>query len=75
MDIEAIYDAIDSAIGDPGEAEVEILIRLGRQLHEFGGLSAMIDAAQQVASRDQNDYGRRISLLDRAWDGVGEWLS
>ena len=46
--------------------------RLGEQAFTItGGTDGMRDVAERVADRTPALYGRRLSIMDGAWDGVG----
>ena len=46
--------------------------RLGQQAFTItGGTDGMRDVAERVADRTPALYGRRLSIMDGAWDGVG----
>jgi hypothetical protein len=45
--------------------------RLGKRLHEIGGLTAMQNACDRVGGRDERRWGQRVSIMDARWDGVG----
>lgn len=53
------------------EALCYALRRLGKRLHEIGGLNAMIEACDRVADMDERRWGKRTSIMDHRWDGIG----
>lgn len=58
------------------EALCEAIARLGERLNEIGGLRAMHEGMRFVENSDKSDdWGRRISVLDKRWDGIGGWLA
>lgn len=48
---------------------------LGVRLHEMGGVKLMTDACYRVAEADPSTTGRRLSVVDAQWDGIGDWIS
>lgn len=48
---------------------------LGRRLHEIGGTALMRDVCHRVSALDPANQGRRIDIMDKRWDGIGEWLA
>jgi hypothetical protein len=44
--------------------------RLGEALAAMGGTALMLEVAEQVSDRDPANAGRRLSLVDHAWDGI-----
>ena len=47
--------------------------RLGQRLHELGGLSAMRGACDR-----QEDFPHgmhRVSIIDKRFDGIGDWIA
>lgn len=54
----------------------EMVKTLGRHLYRLtGSFDAMQEAAERVADRDPPRYGRRASILNSAWDGIGGWAA
>lgn len=47
------------------------LAEIGNQINDKGGFSLM----QKAFKRVHNKSGRRGSYLDRAWNGIGEWMA
>ena len=47
----------------------------GERLYEIGGLGLMQDVLYRVAARDPDREARRMAIMDRRWDGIGEWRS
>lgn len=45
--------------------------RLGKRLYEVGGLEAMTDACDRVAEMDEAHWGKRTSIMDHRWNGIG----
>ena len=46
--------------------------RLGEVLFSItGSTEKMQPVLERVASRDPESYGRRASIIDKAWDGIG----
>lgn len=43
----------------------------GERLFEIGGLTLMQDALYRLAARDPANYGRRVAIMDKRWDGIG----
>lgn len=48
---------------------------LGKRLHEIGGARLMHDVCDRVAALDPPHEDRRIDLIDKRWDGIGEWVA
>lgn len=44
---------------------------LGERLHEIGGQQLMTEVLDRVAERDPEHWGRRVSIMDHRWDGIG----
>lgn len=45
----------------------------GRHLYRLlGSTTAMGDVLERVAERNPRQYGRRASIIDHAWNGIGE---
>lgn len=49
--------------------------QLGKRLHEIGGLNAMQEACERVANIDEPNWGRRTNIMDKRWDGIGNWVA
>jgi len=50
--------------------------RLGQKLyHLTGSLEPMQDLAERVAGRDPKSFSSRIDILDKRWNGIGDWWS
>ncbi len=65
--------AFDDLVRDPIRYSLRQGVkRLGRELHRLGGLDAMSRAIDRVADMDPRHSGRRISIMDSAWNGIGE---
>lgn len=65
--------AFDELVRDPIHYALRQGVkRLGRELHRLGGLDAMGAAIERVADMDLRHSGRRMSIMDSAWNGVGE---
>ena len=61
---------------DPAGAALRWTVRLiGERLHELGGMRLMVDACQRLADRDEPNWGRRTSIIDAGWNGIGDWIS
>lgn len=66
--------AIAALVVDPIDAACRQAVRrVGQRLHDLGGFDAMSTAADRMAERDPVRAGRRASLLNHAWDGIGSW--
>ncbi|MBK3397643.1 MULTISPECIES: hypothetical protein [Methylobacterium] len=51
----------------------ETVIHLGRQIFRLSGSTdAMRDALERVAEMDPRHYGYRATIMDKAWDGIGD---
>ncbi len=72
---------VEELTKDPvGAALRHAVWRLGKKLHGiFGRTSGMSDVLERVASRDPANYGTRVYLMDKRWEGIGHgndvWLS
>ncbi|AWB26202.1 hypothetical protein DA075_35630 (plasmid) [Methylobacterium currus] len=65
--------AFDELVRDPIHYALRHGVkRLGRELHRLGGLDAMSAAIDRVADMDPRHSGRRVSIMDSAWNGIGE---
>lgn len=65
--------AFDDLVRDPIRYSLRQGVkRLGRELHRLGGLDAMSAAIERVADMDPRHAGRRGSIMDSAWNGIGE---
>ena len=53
------------------DTTVEKLRAAGQYLHEQGGLPLMQQCYEEVMSEDYDD--KFASILNRGWDGVGDW--
>lgn len=51
------------------------VVLLGRRLAELvaNDYATMLEVSDQVAERDPKREGRRKSILNSAWDGIGFW--
>ena len=64
---------ITALVADPvGAALRQAVRRLGKDLHGHGGTATMRSAIGRVADRDPAKAGQRASIMDHAWDGIGE---
>lgn len=64
---------VTQLLREPVYAACRIAVRrLGEQAFIVtGGTDGMRDVAERVADRIPALYGRRLSIMDGAWDGVG----
>jgi hypothetical protein len=63
---------VESLLNDPiGRALRLGIKKLGGRLHELGGTDLMRSAAERVADMRRGFSGRRLSVLDHAFDGIG----
>lgn len=65
---------------DVTDAPVEIglkhsLKKLGKLAHALVGDKGMVELAERVCNLDPDNYERRISPIDSAWNGIGTWYS
>jgi hypothetical protein len=58
-----------------GEAVRRAIKTLGERLHEIGGQELMSDVMERVADRDPRNYSRRVDVLDKRFDGIGNWVA
>lgn len=58
---------------DPIETVLKIgITKIGQFLFDLtGSTEAMLDSAERVAGDDKNEFQRKISIVDAAWDGIG----
>lgn len=64
---------VTALLRDPvGAACRQGIRRIGEHLFKtLGGTAGMSTAAENAAAMDLAHYGRRASILDHAWDGIG----
>jgi hypothetical protein len=70
------FRAADAIIKDPVRTACRDAIRkLGKRLHELVGddHDGMLKVANSVSG--QKHYSHHISIIDKAWDGIGDWHS
>jgi hypothetical protein len=65
---------------DPFEGAMLFALRgIGEELFACGGTSLMRKVLAEVAARDLENEGRRLSPADAQWDGIGDesdlWVS
>lgn len=48
---------------------------LGQRLHEIGGQGLMNEVLYRVSARDPAHESRRIDIMDKRWDGIGDWVA
>lgn len=66
----------DRLLDRPVPTALRLAVRtLGRRLDEIGGMKLMGDVLDRVAARAPAQEGRRIGIIERAWDGVGRWTA
>jgi hypothetical protein len=64
--------SVESMLNDPiGRALRLGIKKLGGRLHELGGTNLMRSVAERVADMRRGFAGRRLSMLDHAFDGIG----
>lgn len=67
---------IESMLDDPVGRALRLGIRrLGERLDQLGGFPLMQDITERVADMSPRHAGRRLSILDFAFDGVGRWVA
>jgi hypothetical protein len=49
--------------------------KLGKLVHAAVGDGGMLNVAERVCGLDADNWGRRMSPIDSAWDGIGSWHS
>lgn len=50
----------------------ESVMRLGREVFRLsGGTDAMRTTLERVAGMNPRQYGHRATIMDKAWDGIG----
>ena len=71
----AVLIAIDVA-KSPVEVGLKHSIKqLGKLIHAEVGDGGMLDVAERVCALDDNQWQRRMSPIDSAWNGIGSWYS
>lgn len=66
----------DELLERPLSATIRRGIRtLGKRLNEIGGWELMTDVCDRVSAADPREEGRRASIIDHRWDGIGSWHS
>lgn len=64
----------EEIVADPVGRSLRLGIEaLGERLNEIGGMKAMHAALDEVVSRDPARKSWRANILDKRWDGIGEW--
>lgn len=51
------------------------LRRLGKLVFAMVGADGMEEVAERVCALDPDNWGRRMSPVDSAWNGIGSWVS
>ncbi len=65
-------DVADLARGPVRAACRQAVRRIGEHLFKvLGTTSAMSGLAERVAAWEPKQYGMRVSIIDHAWDGIG----
>jgi hypothetical protein len=66
----------ETIINNPICGALEFAIHeVGEALFQRGGTDLMRDVLERVASCHPKSYGRRVSVLDCKWDGIGnKWF-
>ena len=63
---------VESLLDDPVGRSLRLGIKkLGERLHALGGTDAMHRAVNRVAEMRSGFAGRRLSVLDHCFDGIG----
>lgn len=57
------------------EALRQAVRTLGERLHELGGEDLMLEVCDRVSALDPANEGRRSSIMDHRWDGIGDWYA
>lgn len=61
-----------SVLRDPIEGAFLYTVRgIGEALFDLGGTRSMKRSLENVAARDPANEGRRLSICDSRWDGIG----
>jgi hypothetical protein len=72
---EELSRLIDERLNSPESYEAYANLRgVGLRLHAKGGMELM-RSSMEAAAGDGPDYERRVNACDKAWHGIGEWLS
>lgn len=68
--------ATDELLDNPvGEATRQAIRKLGKRLHEIGGTKLMQDVLDRVANRAPQQSTSRTDIMDKRWDGIGDWFA
>jgi hypothetical protein len=62
------YDIVANPLGEAARRAIK---PLGQRLHMLGGTALMRDVSYRVADMDPSHDGRRLSIMDARWNGVG----
>lgn len=69
-------EVAEEIIADPVGRSLRLGIEaLGERLHEIGGLKAMGAVMTDVVARRPEQEAQRTDIIDKRWDGIGEWLA
>jgi hypothetical protein len=65
---------LDSLTADPVRYALRKQVRaLGKELYQLlGNTNAMLVVAEELAAKD---FGYRMNIIDKAWDGIGHWYA
>jgi len=70
-----VLRAIDIALAPVETGLKHIIKKLGELIYALVGDGGMADVAERVASLDDDNWQRRMSPIDSAWNGIGSWIS
>jgi hypothetical protein len=64
---------LDEIISDPVRRALRVQLKtLGQRLFDLvGDTDRMRDVAEEVANQKPGPWGKRINIIDKAWDGIG----
>jgi hypothetical protein len=65
---------LEAMVRDPVRYALRKQVRdLGKGLYQvLGNTDAMLDMAEEVAAKD---FQYRMTIIDKAWDGIGDWYA
>lgn len=71
---DATRSRFEGIIEDPVRAALRrVMNDLGKELFKLvGSIEVMLAICNEVASRDPKREGRRLSIIDSAWNGIGD---
>jgi hypothetical protein len=64
-----VDDLLERPVGEALRQKVRLY---GERLFEIGGVSLMQEVMYRVAERDPANEARRIGIMDKRWNGIGQ---